>query len=94
MDRKRAAELLPVIQAFADGRAIEWRLEGEKWNDATLDGRLCATSEVNDIYEYRIKPESREWWLNTRTAEAYVTKECAEKFALGEKIVHLREVIE
>jgi len=86
MDRKRAAELLPVIQAFADGKTIQY------FN--TCMCKWLATDDCTRHSEYRIKPEPREWWLNTRTAEAYVTKECAEKFALGEKIVHLREVIE
>ena len=87
MNRDRAKELLPIIQAFVDGKEIQYRSHGHaNW----VDVRVIYPNDG----EYRIKPESREWWLNTRTAEAYVTKECAEKFALGEKIVHLREVIE
>jgi len=91
MDRKRAKELLPIIQAFADGKDVEFSNRDGDWESFVVGEDSFNLSFDN---KWRIKPEPREWWLNTRTAEAYVTKECAEKFALGEKIVHLREVIE
>ena len=53
MNRKEAAELLPIIQAFAEGKAIESRcVKGDKslwYNDED-------PSFDND-FEYRIKPE-------------------------------------
>ena len=32
MDRKRAAELLPIIQAFADGKDIERKERDTEWH--------------------------------------------------------------
>lgn len=54
MTREQAKELLPIIQAFAEGKKIEYRSKGfnERWQ------------EVNEIpgfntFEYRIKPGLR-----------------------------------
>ena len=57
MNRERAKELLPIIQAFADGKKIEMALfDG--------DGALSEWSDVffptwSDDYIYRIKPEPK-----------------------------------
>ena len=55
MNRKEAAELLPIIQAFAEGKAIESRcIKGDKslWYDDE------DPSFDNDL-EYRIKKEQK-----------------------------------
>ena len=56
MNRKEAAELLPIIQAFAEGRDIEYRSKGfnENWKKVTQIPELSFKS-----FEYRIKPESK-----------------------------------
>ena len=56
MNRKEAAELLPIIQAFAEGRDIEYRSKGfnENWKKVTQIPELSFKS-----FEYRIKPEPR-----------------------------------
>lgn len=51
MLRDRARELLPIIQAFADGKAIEYKNAGN-WKLAT------GPDWSNDI-QYRIKPEPK-----------------------------------
>ena len=50
MNRKQIKELLPILQAFAEGKVIEYRFDGQPW------------TETNNLsfYEgmkYRIKPE-------------------------------------
>lgn len=62
MNRQQAKELLPIIQAFAEGNTIEFRikdgeepngLRGWEWEEVdipTFDTRR---------YEYRIKPEPK-----------------------------------
>ena len=56
MTREEAKELLPFIQAFAEGKAIQDKIEGvTDWID---------TNEINFEFEgqkiiHRIKPESR-----------------------------------
>ena len=55
MNRKEAKELMPIIQAFAEGKAIESRcIKGDKslWYDDEYP------SFDNDL-EYRIKPEPK-----------------------------------
>ena len=88
MDRKRAAELLPVIQAFADGKDIQSRHKGSAW-------RPVVDNVFKDDVEYRIKPEPREWYVALDTGDPY---ECTAFSnmpdpAIGD-VVHVREVIE
>lgn len=54
MNRKEAAEFSPIIQAFAEGRDIEYRTKGfnENWKKVTQIPALSFKS-----FEYRIKPE-------------------------------------
>ena len=52
MTREEAKELLPIIQAFAEGKTIEYRGYGGAWKVAqtpTWSSHLC----------YRIKPEPK-----------------------------------
>ena len=55
MNRKKAKELMPIIQAFAEGKAIESRcIKGDKslWYDDE-------DPSFDDDLEYRIKPEQK-----------------------------------
>ena len=57
MNRERAAELLPIITAFAEGKSIEGRpCPNSEWGPVT-------TSHFLDGWEFRIKPEPREFWV-------------------------------
>ena len=60
MNRERAKELLPIIQAFAEGKEIQ-----SKWSSDTGWGdcdKLITDDGVGYVREYRIKPEPREFW--------------------------------
>ena len=52
MDRKQAKELLPIIQAFAEGKTVQYKTEKEwiQTNVPTFNPYL---------WEYRIKPEPK-----------------------------------
>ena len=55
MTREEVKEILPVLQAFADGKAIESRcIKGDKslWYDDE-------DPSFDDDFEYRIKPEPK-----------------------------------
>lgn len=52
MNRKEAAELLPIIKAFSEGKVIQTSVKGKPWEDLGEDISLY----TND--KYRIKPES------------------------------------
>ena len=53
MTREEIKELLPIMQAFAEGKTIQFRTNNRPWIDL-LDNDL----EINALFEYRIKPES------------------------------------
>ena len=57
MNRKEASELLPIIQAFSEGRKImvkDRRLSDEEYNWSEVDD--CSFNIKQ--FEYRIKPKS------------------------------------
>lgn len=55
MTREEAKKLLPVIQAFADGKTIQVRVNNDSsWTDL-LDNKL----EISKLFEYSIKPEPK-----------------------------------
>ena len=56
MNRKEAAELLPFIKAFGEGKDIEMR---SKNPHAQLNGWAKMDEFIFGNFEYRIKPEPR-----------------------------------
>ncbi len=62
MNRERAKELLPIIEAFANGEEIEEQYEDSEWRE--LDGWLVADANA---YKYRIKPKPREFVIYPST---------------------------
>lgn len=56
MTRDEAKKLLPVIQAFAEGKIIQKGYTWGEWMD--IEDPL-----FNSSHEYRIKPESLECWV-------------------------------
>ena len=55
MTRKEAKELLPIIQAFAEGKEIQYRNSFNEWIDIKKNEGL---SFIKTPLDYRIKPES------------------------------------
>ena len=92
MDRKRAKELLPIIQAFADGKDVEFSNRDGDWESFVVGEDSFNLSFDN---KWRIKPEPREWYVALDTGDPY---ECTAFSnmpdpAIGD-VVHVREVIE
>ena len=56
MTREEAKELLPIIQAFAEGDAIQYRNVYKEWIDVKTGEGLCFTRPSSC---YRIKPEPK-----------------------------------
>ena len=52
MTREEAKQLLPIMQAYAEGRTIQF-LDGGKWLD------LCESDFYESPERYRIKPEPK-----------------------------------
>ena len=58
MNRERARELLPIIQAFADGRELQFRRTPKNCREAEIwsnDAALTPNYDFHDDYEYRIQ---------------------------------------
>lgn len=55
MTREEAKELLPIIQAYADGRTILIKHDGE-WFEPCDNTEICFSESPSD---YRIKPEPK-----------------------------------
>lgn len=51
MTREEAKELLPIMQAFAEGKTIEYRGYSRAW-------KVAQTPTWSSSLDYRIKPES------------------------------------
>lgn len=101
MNRDRAKKLLPIIQAFAEGKEIQFRLIDddvnfrEDWLDLPKDERLIVTFPADD-YEYRIKPEPREFWVVLEEDEpVLVRRRCQSVWVeAGRQCIKVREVLE
>ena len=52
MTREEAKELLPIMQAFAEGKTIEYRESGGAW-------KVARTPTWSSCLFYRIKPEPK-----------------------------------
>lgn len=59
MTREQAKELLPIIQAYAEGKTIQYKARDTgqwcDWKDC-----LCSDCTFYDDIDYRIKPELTE----------------------------------
>lgn len=58
MNKETAKDFLPLVQALAEGKTIQY-FDGESWNDAAS---LLLAGEPKD---YRIKPEPREFVIQS-----------------------------
>ena len=56
MTREEAKELLPIIQAFAEGKVIQYRNNSNEWLDIGKNDNVGFTRFPLD---YRIKPEPK-----------------------------------
>ena len=56
MTREQAKELLPIIQAYAEGKTIQYKNKEGEWADVTFEENL---SFINTPSKYRIKPDPK-----------------------------------
>lgn len=62
MNRKEIAELIPIIQAFLEGRTIECRTKSWELNKGwryETDWKETQQLVFRDTFEYRIKPKPK-----------------------------------
>jgi len=97
MNRERAKELLPIIQAFAEGKDIQWRrCDNFIWQ--TYTGKKASVLFAAEG-GYRVKPKPFECWVNVYgendAGTAYGSREDAEAvkpLTHDRRTVHMREV--
>ena len=90
MNRERAKELLPIIEAFANGEEIQRQFQETidpdtfKWGTADF---------IDDVGIFRIKPKPREWYVYDGNDEPIITKYIDDLDpSLRSKWVKVREV--
>ena len=89
MNRERAKELLPIMQAFVDGAQIQYKVGENNWFDT--DYLSCG----GGLYKhYRIKPQPKECWISRKDMRWCNTKCYVSTFLKdSDAWVHFREVL-
>jgi hypothetical protein len=99
MKKENAKDFLPLVQALADGKTIQFRHNASApWVDMSSEFGFGYPLE-----NYRIKPEPREWFLlrdpddGLFSGVPYPTRIAAEKVAQNggcySEVIHVREVL-
>lgn len=74
MDREYAKKMAVILQGIADGKVIEERdmeREAPEWLDYDPKSSLI----LNSSWDYRIKPEPREFWLDPDDHEVWLDQD-------------------
>lgn len=89
MNREEAKELLPIIQAFAEGETIQVKMPSDNgWREVS-DPSFTSLPQF-----YRIKPEPREFYLNLYTCQISKSGCDLTYIKNPDEIIKVREVIE
>ena len=59
MNREQAKKILPIIQAFAEGKIIQSIRINGRWIDLEMKDALNITRVIEEPQKYRIKPEPK-----------------------------------
>jgi len=92
MNREKAKELLPIIDAYANGADIQYSVESEGvWRD---DPDFSPFDKDIQNLIYRIKPEPRIWWIYDGNDEPEVTADIGDVAdGYRHKWIKVREVL-
>lgn len=88
MNKEQTAERIKVMQAYLDGKTIEF-LFGSDWLE------VSEPSWEFGKYQYRIKPEPREWnvFVNGKGMPSYI-RPTGHDWPPGLERVRVREIID
>lgn len=100
MNKDTARDYLPLVQALAEGKVIQYKYQKSDKSYSWMDLESCVDFFMPAEF-YRIKPEPREHWSN-RYADGYETSACFLSKSQAENAAHrknakqicYREVIE
>lgn len=93
MNKHNAKDFLPLVQAMAEGKTIQYLAFGDTWKDTDV---MASTTPPSC---YRIKPEPIERWgvisLDSSYVASYVSEERAAKHVrlMGGRYFLMREVV-
>lgn len=59
MNKENAKKLLPILQAFIDGRIIQYKNVWNRWCDVNDESALSLEEIEHEPDKYRIKPEPK-----------------------------------
>lgn len=59
MNREKAKKILPIIQAFAEGKIIQSIRINGRWIDLDINTTLSITRLIEEPQKYRIKPKPK-----------------------------------
>jgi len=84
MDKKRAKKLIPILQAFSDGKEILGRSgEGYAWID--IDEEKFSNAAILEFWKLKIKPDPEVIYVNkSKTGKCYVYNSYKQATALVE----------
>jgi len=86
MNRERAKMLAPVFKAYGDGKMVQLRRIGARWEDLE-----SAADFENESVEWRIKPEIRVFWIDAGTKKAYTE---GQLMPSDNELIYVREVLD
>lgn len=78
MNREQAKELLPIIEAYANGEVIQYKAASGKWRTLGDDYYKFDSSPK----KYRIKPKPRECWVTIYNGDTISTAHTTKTSAL------------
>lgn len=88
MNKDNAHLYLPLVQALADGKVIQYNDSEEGWMN-----RPCLLFD-DEPDRYRIKPEPREGWIVVTGPGALMSESAARCISGGRyEVIHVREVL-
>lgn len=91
MTQEQAKQLLPIIQAFAEGKQIQYKVIDDQWRD------LHDTRFELNVTDYRIKPEPREFWIEILENSVLYkanAKSPHHKTYENSEVIHVREILD
>ena len=80
MNRVKAKELLPIIQAFAEGKEIQYKYKGQ------LSWEMCINPQWDYDTEFRITPEKK-WYRPAQMREKNIINADSSEYGYNEKDV-------
>ena len=90
-ERERVKGYIKVLEAYLDGKTIQYANEGYKWTDIACD--VPPPFNFTLAGQYRVKPEPREFYISAGYRTNNSWQAIGQGLESGEKI-RVREVLD